>query len=344
MCNIAGYVGTKRAAPILLDMIRKQEGFAGGYYTGIATIHEGKIHYAKLTGDTDRLVANTNAADLPGTIGIVHSRSKSGGGDSWAHPFVSERNGEVKLAYVANGGAGMFIDRMQSGMELSEQMMAQGYPFSSLRDFVENKNYPRLSNGMSVHMSDTMCQLIMKNMDAGLSTVEAAAKAYCDMPGDIVGLLLSLESPDAITWTRISRPMVVSFTSHGAYLATSALALPEDAGEPTALLANAAGAVTRDGYTTQPYKNPPTDIPAITFSHRERAREIVLAKLKEGDATFGAIAKSVKPIFGDCCAPYTLLTYQTLFELSREGLLKIDTRRVEGAAEGIDAPKCYLSV
>lgn len=51
MCNIAGYVGTKQAAPILLDLIEKQEGLAAGYYTGIATYHEGKIYYQKLVGD-----------------------------------------------------------------------------------------------------------------------------------------------------------------------------------------------------------------------------------------------------------------------------------------------------
>ena len=45
MCNIAGYVGNQPAAPILLEMLRKQEGLAGGYYTGIATIHEGKMYY-----------------------------------------------------------------------------------------------------------------------------------------------------------------------------------------------------------------------------------------------------------------------------------------------------------
>ena len=45
MCNIAGYVGNgkQEAAPILLEMMRAQEGYAGGYYTGIATIHEGKL-------------------------------------------------------------------------------------------------------------------------------------------------------------------------------------------------------------------------------------------------------------------------------------------------------------
>ena len=65
MCNIAGYVGTKQASPILLEMMRAQEGFCGGYYTGIATICEGKLYYAKLTGDTARLEALTEAANLP---------------------------------------------------------------------------------------------------------------------------------------------------------------------------------------------------------------------------------------------------------------------------------------
>ena len=43
MCNIAGYVGSKQAAPVLLEMLKKQEGFDSGFYTGIATIHEGKF-------------------------------------------------------------------------------------------------------------------------------------------------------------------------------------------------------------------------------------------------------------------------------------------------------------
>jgi len=62
MCNIAGYTGTRPAAPILLEMLRRQEGLCGGYYTGIATVHEGKIHYAKLAGDVARLEETTARA------------------------------------------------------------------------------------------------------------------------------------------------------------------------------------------------------------------------------------------------------------------------------------------
>ena len=70
MCNIAGYAGTQPAAPILIKMMLAEEGFGGGYYSGIATIHEGKIHYAKLTGDMKNLLENTDA-QLPCGLHII---------------------------------------------------------------------------------------------------------------------------------------------------------------------------------------------------------------------------------------------------------------------------------
>ena len=51
MCNIAGYTGNRQAAPILIDMMRREEGYWGGYYTGIATIDNGRVYHAKVVGD-----------------------------------------------------------------------------------------------------------------------------------------------------------------------------------------------------------------------------------------------------------------------------------------------------
>lgn len=131
MCNIAGYVGTQPAAPLLIDMMRRQEGFCGGYYSGIATLHEGKIYYAKLTGDLTRLVDTTEAARLPGTVGIIHSRSRSGGGDAWAHPFIGERDGRAAIAYVANGEAGFFGGRTPEYNRLANRLLTEGYTMHS---------------------------------------------------------------------------------------------------------------------------------------------------------------------------------------------------------------------
>ena len=47
MCNIAGYIGNRQAAPILLEMLRRQQPYDGDMSTGIATLHEGKLYYKK---------------------------------------------------------------------------------------------------------------------------------------------------------------------------------------------------------------------------------------------------------------------------------------------------------
>ena len=90
MCNIAGYAGTKQAAPILINMLKKQQYFDGGMSCGIATIHNGRLYYRKVIGDVDTLVNTTDALYLPGTVGIAHTRP--GGSPhvySYAHPFVN---------------------------------------------------------------------------------------------------------------------------------------------------------------------------------------------------------------------------------------------------------------
>ena len=89
MCNIAGYIGKRQAAPILIEMMKREEGFAAGYYTGM-TVHDGsRLVSDKVIGGLDRFLAETDCAAFVGTCGFIHSRSKSGGGREWGQPFLS---------------------------------------------------------------------------------------------------------------------------------------------------------------------------------------------------------------------------------------------------------------
>ena len=97
MCVIAGYTGKKRAAPLLVEMMKKTEYIDGGLSTGIATIHEGKLYTRKVLGDVATLLRETDALSLPGTTGIIHSRT-SNNFLSHAHPQISD---DGKLAAVA---------------------------------------------------------------------------------------------------------------------------------------------------------------------------------------------------------------------------------------------------
>ena len=345
MCNIAGYVGSRRAAPIIMEMLRREEGFAGGYYSGLATMCEGKIFSEKLTGDVELLIEKTPALSCPGNIGIAHSRSRSGGGDEWAHPFLGFRGDEARIAYVANGSLGCFAERLGEFSDLTLRLAEEGYRFPSRTFGVETKRYPTLANGSAVHMSDTMCQLILRNIDRGMNSPEAIEAAFCEMPSEIVGLLLNLSEPDSIAFSRINMPMFIAFAEHGAYLASTPIAFPEDAGEPTLLPAGSSGRVFADRFEAVKYKNRPASIAtidvALIYSAYEKVREVLSATEK----TFSELCREVAPLFERAdCKPTAALTYQVLYALKRENALVITEKRVSGAREDLDAPKLYMSI
>ena len=344
MCNIAGYVGENRAAPILLDMISREEGFGAGYYTGIATLFEGKIYYAKLTGDSDRLIANTDAAKLPGNIGIIHGRSGPiCGDDKWAHPFISIRDGEIKTAYVANGSIGCFKNRTAEYGLLADKLQNEGYTYLSKLQF-DGDIYNKLSDGTTAHMSDVMCQLIFRNLEKGSDAASAMTDAFCEMPSEIVGLMLSLSDPDSIVYSRINQPMFLSFSSHGAYLATSAIAFPSDAGEPQLLPPLTSGYVTKRGLQVIPYEAPPATVAPITSEVTAKAYNAVLGVLEKGETSlYNAVSgydlsHIALPFFEKAdCAPDTALVYEILYSLHKEGRLCINKRKVPTSVEGLDA-------
>lgn len=349
MCNIAGYVGTKDAAPVLIEMMKREEGFAGGYYTGIATIHEGKIYYAKLTGDLQRLLELTDAAKLPGNIGIIHSRSKSGGGDEWAHPFVGMQKEEVVTAYVANGSSGCFAVRNKEYGAMAEKLSAEGYAMAGSLEMKDNI-YPLLSNGTRVHMSDVMCQLITKYILEGADGAAALERAYCEMPGEIVGLLLSLAQPEGIFFSRINRPMMLGFVSHGAYLGTTAMAFPEEVCDVQCLPACSAGCVYKDQVVIKPFQNPPASVAKLDAHARYEAYRQISSALKcnlleEEGISFDKMEEAMKAIFEPAdCLPNALAAYEVLYSLKNQGKLEIETCRVPGAGEGMDAPEFRMRI
>ncbi|MBQ7090604.1 MAG: hypothetical protein IJN82_05750 [Clostridia bacterium] len=341
MCNIAGYVGTRAAAPILLEMLKREEGFDGGFYTGIATLHEGKIYYAKLTGDVDRLTALTEAAKLPGTIGIAHSRTKSGGGDEWAHPFIGGRPGEARLAYVANGSVGSFADRKPTFDLLSNELLDEGYRLDS-RIRIESDKYQALRDGTKVHMSDVMAQLIARNLEGGESGAKAMEQGFCAMPSEIVGLMIEPQAADRISYARINMPMMVSHAEHGTYLATTVFAIPEDGAEAVLLPLCSAGWVGAGTVVSAPMQAPPAAAEPITPQIKAMARERMIAAMEESPKTFSELRMITKACFCSPCCEFPPLGYQILWEMKDQ--LCFEMRRVEGAFAPLDAPKFYISL
>lgn len=344
MCNIAGYVGDRRAAPILIEMIRRQESLNGGHYTGLATIHEGKLYYAKLVGDLDRLLKKTGAADFPGTIGVVHSRTPGKEGDEWAHPFIGGRNGEARSAFVINGFTGYFNAFDIPYGKFAEEVLAAGYTLRS-REKLDHAYPTTLSDGTSAHGSDVLCQMIQQNIDNGADEASAMEQAFTKRPGEFVGLLLSLAHPDRVFWSRVDMPMFAGYAPHGAYLASAALAFPDDAGAPLLLPPLSSGEIRADGFTARAYQKPLAKIAPIDARVMHDAYEAISAALREEKQTVKTLVPVVRPLFEKAdCSPNAAVIYEVLRALSREGKLRSEIVRVPGSAEGLTAPVCKFSL
>lgn len=224
MCNIAGYTGNRRAAPILIEMLKREQYFDGGVCTGIATIHEGKLYHAKVVGNVDELLKQTDAINFPGTVGIAHSRP-GGTLASQAHPFV---DADEKLALVLNGtlrGAGV-PEFFEHSRDIMQAFLDRGIPIRSAID--RNGKHLTLSNGLSYHDTEPYALMAGDNYKKGMPLDKALGEAIDELPADIVTLAIHVNEPGTIAVGRITRPMSIGVGDGETFLATTAIAFPEN--------------------------------------------------------------------------------------------------------------------
>ncbi len=230
MCTIAGYAGAKQAAPILVEMMRKEEFMDGGLSTGIATVHEGKLYMAKVTGDVDELLRTYDVEKFPGTVGIIHTRT-SGNLVSHAHPFMSE---DGELALVENGTCREVScpEFWEQSDKIMKYFYERGTKIDSAYDNERAKN--RLPNGQSYHYIEPYALMIgemikdKKPEELANEIPRAIAKALSVLPDDTVFLTVHAKLDNTITLGNMSRPMTVGFGDGEVYLASSAIAFPEE--------------------------------------------------------------------------------------------------------------------
>ena len=93
MCGIVGYIGERKAAPILLEGLAKLE-YRGYDSAGIAVFNNGEFEIKKAVGKLKNLCDKTdNGEGVEGVKGIGHSRWATHGKptEANAHPHASER-------------------------------------------------------------------------------------------------------------------------------------------------------------------------------------------------------------------------------------------------------------
>ncbi len=125
MCGIIGYIGTKKAKPILINGLLRLE-YRGYDSAGIATIENDGIKIMKEKGRIANLEAMNGINNLEGTIGIGHTRWATHGKPSATNSHPHYDNDNI-FAVVHNG-------IIENYHDLRKFLEENGYTFFSDTD------------------------------------------------------------------------------------------------------------------------------------------------------------------------------------------------------------------
>eukprot|EP01012_Entosiphon_sulcatum_P067789 TRINITY_DN97621_c0_g1_i1.p1 TRINITY_DN97621_c0_g1~~TRINITY_DN97621_c0_g1_i1.p1 ORF type:complete len:615 (-),score=88.26 TRINITY_DN97621_c0_g1_i1:75-1919(-) len=176
MCGIVGYIGSRQAALIILDGLRRLE-YRGYDSAGLAVLCGHEIAVRRDLGKLSNLLSMYAGSPVEGCVGIGHTRWATHGAPSRtnAHPHLG-RNGKVVV--VHNGIVENFL-------ALKEELVSAGVQFKSETD------------------SEVLAHLIEGAVESGLSLEEAVKATLARIRGANVVVALSVTEPERIVTARI---------------------------------------------------------------------------------------------------------------------------------------------
>jgi glucosamine--fructose-6-phosphate aminotransferase (isomerizing) len=202
MCGIVGYIGDKRAYPILIKGLSRLE-YRGYDSAGIALLQEDNaIKIYKRQGKVLDLTEFIGDASTEGTVGIGHTRWATHGlpNDVNAHPHSS---GDGSITLVHNG----IIENYDV---LKKELIKRGHVFKSETD-----------TEVLVHLIEDIKE------KSGVALEEAVRIALNEVHGAYAIVVLSTDEPDKIIAAKKSSPLVIGIGEDEYYLASDATPIVE---------------------------------------------------------------------------------------------------------------------
>ena len=185
MCGIVGYIGNRKAAPVILDGLAKLE-YRGYDSAGMAVFDGEKIKIKKSAGRLKVL-----------EVGIGHTRWATHGApsDINSHPHY---NAEETIAVVHNG-------IIENYLPLKEKMISKGYQFVSDTD------------------TEVLAHLIDYYYKG--NPLEAITKVMHRVQGSYALGILFADHPDQIFAVRKDSPLIVGQNEDGCFIASDVPAI-----------------------------------------------------------------------------------------------------------------------
>ena len=194
MCGIfGGILKSGDVAPLIHEGLKRLE-YRGYDSAGQVTIFRDKLFVKKDKGKIAEIHERLNFDEMPGRIGIGHTRWATHGAPSKenAHPFV-DCKGEIAIAH--NG----IIENFQ---QLRDELTEKGHNFTSRTD------------------TEVIVHLIEENMKLGLSFTDAAREAAKRLDGAYAVVAICTKEPDKIICLRKESPLVIGVDKEGTYCAS----------------------------------------------------------------------------------------------------------------------------
>ncbi len=182
MCGIVGYIGQKKAHPILINGLSNLE-YRGYDSAGISILENNDIKLIKTKGRVKTLFEKTENENLNGTIGIAHTRWATHGkpSDENSHPHLDNSK---TFAVVHNG-------IIENYSELRNMLIEKGYKFLSQTD------------------TEVIPNLIHFYYSKGNDFIHSVSLAIKDLKGSFALSILCKDEANKIIVTRKDSPLVI---------------------------------------------------------------------------------------------------------------------------------------
>lgn len=197
MCGIVGYVGYRKAVPVLIQGLEHLE-YRGYDSAGIACLNHRGVSVVKEKGNLSHLKQLLNGAYIESHTGIGHTRWATHGEPSRAnaHPHTDPSN---RIALVHNG-------IIENYALLKQELQRKGFRFRSQTD------------------TEVAVNLIASYYKKG-NLVEAFRHALKRMHGFFAFVVISQDEPDQLLIFKRSNPLIIGLGKRENFIASDVPAI-----------------------------------------------------------------------------------------------------------------------
>ncbi|MBI5771297.1 MAG: glutamine--fructose-6-phosphate transaminase (isomerizing) [Verrucomicrobia bacterium] len=205
MCGIVGYIGKQKAAPLIIEGLKRLE-YRGYDSAGVVVLEDGAFNVAKKIGRVANLEGEAARHHFHGTFGMGHTRWATHGGvtDANAHPHVSS---DGQIALIHNGV-------IENYATIKKFLLGRGFTFKSETD------------------TEVLCNLIAYHYakeppaaEGDSRFVESVRKALHHAEGTYGIVVMALAVPGELVTARKGSPLILGIGDGESLVASDVAAI-----------------------------------------------------------------------------------------------------------------------